>query len=58
MGNTLGLDIGITSIGTALLNDKDVVYIGVRMFDSAQEASVSRKARSQRRNLSRKRWRK
>lgn len=58
MGNTLGLDIGITSIGTALLNDKDVVYMGVRMFDSAQEASVSRKARSQRRNLSRKRWRK
>ena len=58
MGNTLGLDIGITSIGTALLNEKDVVYMGVRMFDSAQEASVSRKARSQRRNLSRKRWRK
>lgn len=58
MDNTLGLDIGITSIGTALLNDKDVVYMGVRMFDSAQEASVSRKARSQRRNLSRKRWRK
>ena len=58
MGNTLGLDIGITSIGTALLNEKNVVYMGVRMFDSAQEASVSRKARSQRRNLSRKRWRK
>lgn len=58
MGNTLGFDIGVTSIGTALLNDKDVVYMGVRMFDSAQEASVSRKARSQRRNLSRKRWRK
>lgn len=58
MGNTLGLDIGITSIGAALLNEKDVVYMGVRMFDSAQEASVSRKARSQRRNLSRKRWRK
>lgn len=59
MGNTLGLDIGIGSIGSALISDNNkVVYMGVRMFNPAQEASTSRIHRSQRRNLSRKRWRK
>ncbi len=59
MGNTLGLDIGITSIGSALISDDNKVrYMGVRMFNQAQKASTSRTHRSQRRNLSRKRWRK
>ena len=57
MTKTLGLDIGIGSIGTALIGDK-LMYMGVRMFDQAKEASDSRINRSQRRNLSRKKWRK
>lgn len=58
MSKTLGLDIGIGSIGSALITDNKVTYMGVRMFNTAQEASISRSFRSQRRNLSRKRWRK
>ncbi len=58
MSKTLGLDIGIGSIGSALLNDDKVLYMGVRMFNSANEASDSRLHRSQRRNLARKKWRK
>lgn len=58
MDYTLGLDIGIGSIGASIITDKKVEYMGVRIFDSAKEASESRKNRSARRNLSRKKWRK
>lgn len=58
MEYTLGLDIGIGSIGAAIISGNKVEYMGVRIFDSAKEASESRKNRSARRNLSRKKWRK
>ena len=70
MSKTLGLDIGIGSIGSALINDNKVEYMGVRMFEEADKAGGKdgkkqgknytgpRGHRSQRRNLSRKRWRK
>lgn len=59
MGDTLGLDIGIGSVGSFLLSDDNKIkYMGVRIFNPAKEASSARKARSQRRNLKRKKWRK
>ena len=58
MGFTLGLDIGIASIGAAIIEGQKLKYLGVRTFETASEASDSRKNRSQRRNLARKKWRK
>lgn len=61
MGNlVLGLDIGITSIGWTLYdqNKKDLVDMGVRIFDEAAQAKESRDHRSARRNLRHKKWRK
>lgn len=57
---TLGLDIGITSIGWCIIQQekKKLIDLGVRMFEEAAQAKESRKNRSARRNLSRKRWRK
>ncbi len=56
--NDFGFDIGITSIGTAIMSNSDVKYLGVRMFRQADEAKNARRFRSARRNLSRKKWRK
>lgn len=58
MDYTLGLDIGIGSIGAAIITDKKVEYMGVRIFKTADLAKTQRKIRGQRRNLSRKSWRK
>lgn len=58
MNYVVAFDIGIGSIGIAIISGNKVVYLGVRTFDTAQEASVSRKNRSARRNASRKKWRK
>ena len=54
----IGFDIGITSIGAAVAADHDLKYLGVRVFNAANEASDSRTHRSARRNLARKKWRK
>lgn len=59
MSKSLGLDIGIGSIGSALIeDDNNLLYMGVRSFNQAKEASESRNSRAQRRNIARKRWRK
>lgn len=54
----VGMDIGIASCGIAVSDGVNLLYDGTRKFNSAKEASDSRKNRSQRRNLSRKKWRK
>ena len=56
--NNFAFDIGITSIGAAAIADKDLNYLGVRMFRQAEEAKDSRLHRSARRNTARKKWRK
>ena len=57
MGNnlTLGLDIGIASVGWAVVNQKEgkLVDMGIRLFETATEASEPRKNRSSRRNIRR-----
>ena len=54
-----GFDIGIGSTGVAVITDDgNLVYDGTHVFNTAEEASESRKNRSARRNLSRKKWRK
>ena len=56
---TFGFDIGIASTGVAVITDNgNLVYDGTHGFNTAEEASESRKNRSARRNLSRKKWRK
>lgn len=56
---TLGLDIGITSVGScAISNSGDLVEMSVRKFNEAKEASEARNNRSARRTLRRKKWRK
>lgn len=57
---TLGLDLGITSIGWALIDPANnrLVDMGVRLFEQANAAADSRKNRSARRNIRRKAWRK
>lgn len=56
---TFGFDIGIASTGVAVITDDGkLVYDGTHGFNTAEEASESRKNRSARRNLSRKKWRK
>ena len=55
---TFGFDIGIASTGVAVITDDgNLVYNGTHGFNTAEEASESRKNRSARRNLSRKKWR-
>lgn len=56
--NTFSFDIGIGSIGSVVAKDNDLVYMGVRTFESASEAKEARLPRSARRNLKRKGWRK
>lgn len=56
---TIGFDIGIGSIGSAIIDDQDQIqYMGVRMFNTAKEAKEARVNRSARRNNARKKWRK
>ncbi len=52
-----GYDIGIGSIGSAVIGEKDLRYLGVRIFNQATEASEARGYRSARRNTKRKQWR-
>ena len=60
----LGLDIGIASVGWAVLGDTHLVDLGVRCFDKAETAKegdplnlVRRQARLMRRRLYRRAWR-
>lgn len=61
---TFGLDIGIASVGWAVLNESRVVDLGVRAFDKAETAKegeslnlARRMARLMRRRLHRRAWR-
>ena len=56
--NTFGLDIGIGSVGSAVSDGNNILYMGTHVFNPANEASESRTNRSARRNLARKKWRK
>ena len=60
MTYTLGLDIGIGSIGWAVINQQKgkLEDMGVRIFESAGAAQDARLNRGARRNLRRKNWRK
>lgn len=61
---TFGLDIGIASVGWAVLGTNRIVALGVRAFDKAETAKegeslnlVRRTARLTRRRLRRRKWR-
>ncbi|MFV0379954.1 MAG: type II CRISPR RNA-guided endonuclease Cas9 [Anaerorhabdus sp.] len=56
---TVGYDLGITSIGWSLIDNKskNLIEFGVRKFDEAEAASSARLNRSARRTLRRKKWR-
>ena len=61
---TIGLDIGIASVGWAVLAPNRIVAVGVRAFDKAETAKegdslnlVRRNARLMRRRLRRRAWR-
>ena len=61
---TLGLDIGIASVGWCLLGTERIIDLGVRCFDKAETAKegdslnlVRRSARLMRRRLRRRAWR-
>ena len=61
---TFGFDIGIASVGWAVLNETRIVAMGVRAFDKAETAKegdslnlVRRSARLMRRRLRRRAWR-
>lgn len=61
---TFGFDIGIASVGWAVLNEKRIVDLGVRCFDKAETAKegeslnlARRTARLMRRRLRRRAWR-
>ena len=61
---TIGLDIGIASVGWAVLAPNRIVALGVRAFDKAEPAKegdslnlVRRMARLMRRRLRRRAWR-
>lgn len=56
----VGLDIGISSVGWAVIDDKsdNLVDFGVRRFNEAMPASDARLNRSARRSRRRKSWRK
>jgi len=61
---TLGLDIGIASVGWCLLGENRILDLGVRCFDKAETAKegdslnlVRRTARLMRRRLRRRAWR-
>ncbi|MBI5920329.1 MAG: type II CRISPR RNA-guided endonuclease Cas9 [Betaproteobacteria bacterium] len=61
---TLGLDIGIASVGWCVFGDNRIIDLGVRAFDKAETAKegdslnlVRRSARLMRRRLRRRAWR-
>jgi len=61
---TLGLDIGIASVGWCVLGENRIIDLGVRAFDKAETAKegdslnlVRRSARLMRRRLRRRAWR-
>ena len=61
---TLGLDIGIASVGWCLLGEHHIINLGVRCFDKAETAKegeslnkIRRDARLMRRRLRRRAWR-
>ena len=61
---TLGLDIGIASVGWCVLGENRIIDLGVRAFDKAETAKegdslnlVRRTARLMRRRLRRRAWR-
>lgn len=61
---TLGLDIGIASVGWCVLGENRIINLGVRCFDKAETAKegdslnlVRRSARLMRRRLRRRAWR-
>lgn len=61
---TIGLDIGIASVGWAVLGENHIVDLGVRCFDKAETAKegeslnlARRAARLMRRRLRRRAWR-
>ena len=56
----VGLDIGITSVGFAIIDraNASLAEMGVRHFESAEEAKTGRLNRGARRLLDRKKWRK
>src|SRR5579871_2319717 len=61
---TLGLDIGIASVGWCVLGEERIIDLGVRVFEKAETAdrgeSLNRKrrmARLMRRRLRRRAWR-
>ncbi|WP_075876965.1 type II CRISPR RNA-guided endonuclease Cas9 [Merdibacter massiliensis] len=57
---TLGMDIGITSIGWSVIDTKTnhLVDLGVHLFEEAKPAADARNNRQARRTLRRKKWRK
>lgn len=57
---TLSIDPGLNNVGWALFDEenKKMVEMGVRKFEPAKEAKISRLKRSARRNNGRKKWRK
>ncbi len=61
---TLGLDIGVASVGWCVLGEQRIIDLGVRAFDKAETAKegdslnlVRRSARLMRRRLRRRAWR-
>lgn len=64
MSHVFGLDIGVASVGWAVINDARIVDLGVRCFDKAETADkgeplnlIRRKSRLLRRRLHRRAWR-
>lgn len=60
MKYTVGYDIGIASVGWSVIDTEENKLIdqGVRLFDTAMDASSRRTNRSARRSIRRKKWRK
>ena len=64
MSQVIGLDIGVASVGWAVINEKRIVDLGVRCFDKAETSDkgeplnlARRQARLLRRRLCRRAWR-
>ncbi|MBU3739321.1 MAG: type II CRISPR RNA-guided endonuclease Cas9, partial [Rhodoferax sp.] len=64
MGHVFGLDIGVASVGWAVINSHRIVDVGVRCFDKAETAKegdplnlIRRQKRLLRRRLHRRAWR-
>jgi len=64
MSHVFGLDIGVASVGWAVINDHRIIDLGVRCFDKAETAKegdplnlIRRQSRLLRRRLHRRAWR-